>query len=514
MKHNYKIYPIAIIGLLFIILFSCKKEPQKRVPTILTATVNPNDITATTIEIAGNITADGGYSINACGVCWSITPHPTITSNKTAETPATGGFASTITGLIPGTTYYVRNYASNIFGTAYGPELTITTPAALPAITTAVATNITQTSFTSGGNITSEGGTAVSARGICWSLTPNPTIADNKTTDGTGKGSFVSTINNLSPENTYYIRSYATNSVGTVYGEEITVRIGLMVPTLSTDAVSAIAISTASCGGTIINDGGATITARGICWSINLNPTIADSKTVDGNGLGSFSSNLNKLISDNTYYVRAYATNSVGTSYGSVVSFKTLDNGLTHDINNFVPQSTIDAMIALGMPIYTGTTPPNFEGIYLITPNVLIGTNVPNDAAPSTKFADMRVQFSLQDNTKLTAKVDWVQSTSSGTSTNCWIVGSGNNFTVFASITDGTALMAQAFSGTIDATGIKNLFGALFMIDNKGNGSYIPIGTGRVYYDSDSFSERVSSLRSLQIKSANASLKSSFSPLR
>jgi hypothetical protein len=406
-------------------------------------------------------------------------------------------------------------------GTVYGTELTITTATALSTIATTAASAITQTTVMSGGKITLDGGAVITDRGVCWSLFPNPTIDDNdcKISNGTGMGNFASSITGLSPGTTYYIRSYATNGVGTVYGEQVIVTTSSPLPTITTDAMSAITYSTASCGGNITNDGGSAISARGICWSSNPIPTITDLRTIEGNGSGSFSSNLNKLISDNTYYVRAYATNSVGTSYGSVVSFKTLDNGLTHDINNYVPQSIIDQMIALGMPIYTGKTPPNIEGIYLVTPNILIGTNVPNDVQTGTKFADMRVQFSQQDNSKLTVNVAWVQSTSSGVSTNSWVVGSGNTFTVFVSVanrdSDGrTALSVESYSGTIDASGIINMFNAYFMIDNNGNGYYIPNGTGRVLYDSDSFSERVSSLRSLQIKSANASFKSSFSPLR
>ncbi len=90
-----------------------------------------------------------------------------------------------------------------------------------PTVTTTSVTNITTNSAGSGGNVTSQGSSEVTERGVCWSTTQNPTIADNKTTDGTGTGSFTSSITGLSPNTTYYVRAYATNSVGTSYGSEV-----------------------------------------------------------------------------------------------------------------------------------------------------------------------------------------------------------------------------------------------------------------------------------------------------
>jgi len=95
------------------------------------------------------------------------------------------------------------------------------------------------------------------------------------------------------------------------------------IPVLTTTAVSNITQTTASCGGNITSDGGATVTVRGVCWSTSQNPTIADNKTTDGTGAGSFTSNITGLTAGTTYYVRAYATNSAGTGYGSAMSFST-----------------------------------------------------------------------------------------------------------------------------------------------------------------------------------------------
>ncbi|WP_396144513.1 hypothetical protein [Flavobacterium sp.] len=93
--------------------------------------------------------------------------------------------------------------------------------ATLPILTTAIATAITTTNATCGGNITFDGGAPISARGICWSTAINPTITNTHTSDGIGTGSFLSTISGLIPNTTYYIRAYATNSSGTSYGNQV-----------------------------------------------------------------------------------------------------------------------------------------------------------------------------------------------------------------------------------------------------------------------------------------------------
>jgi uncharacterized protein (TIGR02145 family) len=100
--------------------------------------------------------------------------------------------------------------------------------------------------------------------------------------------------------------------------------ITLTLPILATDAVSDITASTATCGGNIASDGGDTISARGVCWSTLQTPTLSDSITKDSIGTGRFTSHLTKLIPNTPYYVRAYATNSVGTAYGETKTFNTL----------------------------------------------------------------------------------------------------------------------------------------------------------------------------------------------
>jgi len=287
------------------------------------STQSITNITTNSAETGGNITDDGGATITSRGVSWSTSQNPTISNDTTSNGTGIGTFVSTISGLSPGTTYYVRAYAINAVGIIYGGEQTFTSTAELPTLTTNAITNITATTAVSGGNITDNGGATITSRGVSWSTSTNPTILDNLTSDGTGIGSFVSSITGLSPGTTYYVRAYATNSGGVAYGNEQTFTAEAVLSTITTNAITNITATTAVSGGNITNDGGATITSRGVSWSTSTNPTISDNLTSDGTGIGSFVSSITGLSPETTYYVRAYATNSSGVAYGNEQTFLT-----------------------------------------------------------------------------------------------------------------------------------------------------------------------------------------------
>lgn len=289
-------------------------------PTVTTAAVT--NITGSTATGGGNVTSDGGELVTASGVCWNTSGNPTTAGAHTTETGGTGSFTSNLTGLTPGTLYYVRAYATNSVGTSYGGQETFTTDTA-PTVTTTAVTNITGSSADSGGNVTSDGGEAVTARGVCWNTTGTPTTADSSTSNGTGTGAFASNLTGLTSGTTYYVRAYATNSVGTSYGGQESFTTDTE-PTVTTSAVTNIASTTADSGGNVTSDGGEPVTARGACWNTTGAPTTADSSTSDGTGTGAFTSNLTGLTPGATYYVRAYAVNSVGTAYGGQESFTAL----------------------------------------------------------------------------------------------------------------------------------------------------------------------------------------------
>ena len=116
---------------------------------------------------------------------------------------------------------------------------------------------------------------------------------------------------------------YATNSVGTAYGTEYSITTSANMPSVTTHEVTEITSTTAVGGGEVIDDGGATVTDRGICWSTSHNPTTGGSHASSGTGMGSFTVEMTSLTPSTTYYVRAYAHNSAGTAYSDEVSFTT-----------------------------------------------------------------------------------------------------------------------------------------------------------------------------------------------
>ena len=203
---------IAVMGM----FQGCKKAT---VPELTTVAVT--EVTLNSAVSGGTIIADGGEDITAKGVCWSTSANPTIADTKTSDGKGTANFSSNIVGLSEGTTYYVRAYATNEVGTAYGNELTFTTNQVTGAVlTTTQVSSVTSATAVAGGDVTNDGGGNITAKGVCWGTAPNPTVAGNKTTNGTGTGVFTSNITGLADGTVYYYRAYATNSSGTTYGQE------------------------------------------------------------------------------------------------------------------------------------------------------------------------------------------------------------------------------------------------------------------------------------------------------
>ncbi|MFN8284913.1 MAG: hypothetical protein U0U67_16945 [Chitinophagales bacterium] len=178
------------------------------------------------------------------------------------------------------------------------------------------------------------------------------------------------------------------------------------------------------------------------------------------------------------------------------------DNGQTQQqkINEIIPQKYVDTLKRLGITIHEGTTPPNVEGIYYISPVKSKASNIPTDVL-GTLYANTKVKFYEQNNNDFGIRLLAINILSfKDSSLSTAISGSGNNFTVFGKVRTysgpNTAVFGVVFSGEMDGDIIKNIeWGLINIDDSQGNGAFIKEGQARLQYESDFVSEAISSLR-------------------
>lgn len=298
-------------------------DTQEGLPVVATGDVE--NITSTNATCTGQVLEEGATEVVSRGVCWSINSNPTIEDSHASSGSGAGTFSIEMTGLSRATRYYVKAYATNGQGTAYGTAKNFVTEGELSVVTIdPVSNEITPNSALCGGTVTDDGGLTVTDRGFCWGTQPMPTMNDSHASCGSGTGHFTYHLTGLIPGMTYYVRAYSVNSLGTSFSEVISFVTAVMVPTVTTLDVTEITMNSAVSGGNVTDDGGAPVIERGICWGNNPNPTVeSDAHIACGAGLGSFVGNITGLMPTMTYYVRAYAINSVGTAYGQNQSFAT-----------------------------------------------------------------------------------------------------------------------------------------------------------------------------------------------
>ncbi|MEI8201728.1 MAG: T9SS type A sorting domain-containing protein [Bacteroidota bacterium] len=194
-----------------------------------------------------------------------------------------------------------------------------------PTVITQGTTGITSTSAICGGDVTADNGGLIASRGICYGATANPDTLGTKVVVTGTTGVFTANLSGLTGGATYHYRAYAVNSAGVSYGNDSTfvTPVGAVAPVVTTGVASAVLEVTATVAGTVVNDGGATVTARGICWATTANPDTLASHSTETGTVGAFTSNLTGLTAATLYHARAYAINSVGVSYGADITFTT-----------------------------------------------------------------------------------------------------------------------------------------------------------------------------------------------
>ena len=284
-------------------------------------------ITNKTAASGGIILNDGGSDIIAKGICWSNNPNPTIlNSNFTTEGVGIDSFVSFITGLSPNASYYTRAYVTSSSGTSYGNELFFQTNTFPPQISPTIsAFNISEIgSHTASFSATiSSDINHIASRGFCWSPLPNPTILNNHVEVGKGVGSFSIKQEGFTGGGTkYHARAFAVNSYGVFYGEEKIFFTQFDVPTIQLSSIKDFGLS-AFAYINIPDNGGKTVTQRGIVYSTTENPTTLNDKILSGTGIGEFSITITGLTQKTTYFVRAFASNEVGTAYSNQIKLTT-----------------------------------------------------------------------------------------------------------------------------------------------------------------------------------------------
>ncbi len=321
---------LLILSMIVLFFAGCKKDDVIEASMV--------EITNETIERGWDylkISAEYEYPEDLVAVTLYLSEKEDMSGAETYSCNVEGKtFSVEVKDLKEGTRYYYQYEYDN----GYGKEKSEKENVATYAIVTKDVTNITATSATLNGSVTSsDTENKITAKGFCWGTEPELTIEGTHTNDGSGTGTYSSNLTNLTANTTYYVRAYATTKLGTAYGEERSFKtVEVTSPTVTTNNVTNITANSAVCGGNVTDDGNGTVTARGICWSEVQNPTINNiysEETNNGTGTGSFTSQLTNLKENTTYYVRAYATNEKGTSYGEQKSFKTMEKPVNQTIS-------------------------------------------------------------------------------------------------------------------------------------------------------------------------------------
>lgn len=332
---NYiKTYFAISFLIINILVISCTlPDAPEKLPTILTNEASNVDYTYAAISAV--LKEKGCYCTNITQGFYISQDSSNILGGQKIDVlnSKIGQFGIVATGLLENKKYFVRSYAQNKVGLQIGNIISFVTKGySLPIVETEAIDSVKYNSVFALGNAISDGGTKLLRKGFCISINKNPTVSDIVLNSQLVLGKYALVILNLLEGTKYYIKAFATNSKGVSYGKEVAFTTpDFLLPTVITKEVSSVANNTAIVTGEVILDGYTNVFERGFVFSTNPNPSISDFKKMEGNGVGLFQSSLENLIQGTKYYLKAYAINKKGISYGEEKSLVT--NNVCNDLN-------------------------------------------------------------------------------------------------------------------------------------------------------------------------------------
>ena len=294
--------------------------------TTVVQTLAATDVSSGTATLNGKIASKGNPAYSEKGFCYNTSGEPTISNTKVRVSGTDEGeFSYSCVGLSPNTTYFVRAYAIQGGDVHYGTTVSFNTDLNTTRVSTSGATNVSSSSATLNGTIIEVGSPAYSEKGFCYSTSPDPTVSNTKiTVSGNGAGNFSANVNGLAYNTTYYVRAYAIQNGNVCYGTTVTFSTQWTSTAVSTSGATNVTPSSATLNGSITEVGSPAYSEKGFCYSTFPNPTISNTKkVVSGTGAGNYTSSVNGLSFNTTYYYKAYAIQNGTPIYGSEVSFNT-----------------------------------------------------------------------------------------------------------------------------------------------------------------------------------------------
>ena len=294
-------------------------------PAVTSAVVSA--ITSTTAKFSSSVKSHGGETVTEVGFYYSTEPSvDPETALKVNQPYSQDAFSIDVEKLDVYTKYYVMAYATNSAGTTYSDVATFTTDSSYPTVQTVGATDINSQGATLSGSVLSDNGASITERGFVYMQGTGTPTTDSYKLKVSGKtGEYTGSLSGLEPNKKYSFRAYAINSKGTAYGEVMSFLTVTGLPKVSAVDVSKIASTSATLTADVTDHGGETVSEVGFYYS--LDPAVDDEtavKVVKNYAGAAFSESLSNLEIFTTYYVKAYAVNSAGVAYSTVVSFKTL----------------------------------------------------------------------------------------------------------------------------------------------------------------------------------------------